>query len=92
MQSFYDVERGVSSAQLLLGSQPSPLLSSSVSSAAVQHGAAGAAASQPPVMCSLDIHEHFVLMRLQVMSRIDALIHQAQKRGSQGEAVISVTF
>jgi serine/threonine protein kinase len=29
---------------------------------------------------------------LQVMSRIDALIHQAQKRGSPGEPVISVTF
>lgn len=29
---------------------------------------------------------------MQVMSRIDALIQQAQKRGSPGEPVVSVTF
>lgn len=32
------------------------------------------------------------VLSAQVMSRIDALIHQAQRRGSPGEPVISVTF
>ena len=33
-----------------------------------------------------------VAFAMQVMSRIDALIQQAQKRGSPGEPVVSVTF